>query len=706
MARVRTGAAALAGVALLAGALTSAGSTAQAATTVTFAAAGDFGVNPSTTDYALRSIGAARPAFALALGDLSYDLETPTAWCQRVKNQLNAGAGLPAGSAYGETFPFEVMIGNHDVPTRDEYAACLPDRLGAAGGVTLGPAGYLRQFVVDSPAAAPVVRTIALGTNTLDSYAAGSPGLAWVGATIDDARAKGIRWVVVAVHENYVSVGMNPQQVPASLMDLLLAKKVDLVLQGHDHSYQRTKQLATSATCPTVPTGTTDAACIGGDGAAVGGVGRYTKGRGTVVLVVGTGGRSTYPVSATDPEAGYFATWSGSVYGWARITATETSLSGAFVGTGGIAYSDAWSIDEPAAPPPPPPAPDATAPTAPAGLVATSVTASATARSVALSWTASTDAVGVAGYRVLRGTTVVGTTSVTAASAGTTFTDTTAPAGATSTYTVVALDAAGNASAASRPASVRIPVAATSASFAPSADATVSSGTPTTASGTGTQVSASHVGTPYERSYLKFAVTGLGGRRVTAASLALTGTDASTVGGTLWTTSNAWTESVTWATSPVAGTWQGRYGSVAVGSRVSLGVTSAVPAEGTYSFLLSSSSSDRVRYSSREAATVANRPALVLTLAATDATAPTVPGAPVATATAGQVALTWSAATDDVAVAGYQVERDGVVATTQAGTSWTDPGRAAATTYTYRVRAIDAAGRAGAWTTAVPVTTP
>lgn len=703
MTRVHRLAAALAGAALVAAGLTSAGSTAQAATTVTFAAAGDFGANASTTDYALRSIGAARPAFALALGDLSYDLETPTAWCTRVKNQLNAGAGQPVGSVYGETFPFEVMIGNHDVPTRDEYAACLPDRLGAAGGVTLGPAGYLRQFVIDSPAAAPVVRTITLGTNTLDSYAAGSPGLAWVAATIDEARARNIPWVVVAVHENYVSVGMNPQQVPASLMDLLLAKKVDLVLQGHDHNYQRTKQLATSAACPTVPTGTVDAACIGGDGAAVAGVGRYTKGRGTVVLVVGTGGRSTYPVSATDPEAGYFATWSGSVYGWARITATETSLSGAFVGTGGIAYSDAWSIDAAATPPP---AADTTAPTVPAGLVATSVTASATARSVALSWAGSTDAGGVTGYRVLRGTTVVGTTSVTATSAGTTFTDTTAPAGATSTYTVVALDAAGNASAASRPASVRIPVASTSASFAPTADATVNGATPTTASGTGTQLSASHVGTPYERSYLKFAVTGLGGRRVTGASLALTGTEASTVGGTLWTSSNAWTEAVTWATSPAAGTWLGRYGTVAVGSRLSLAVTSAVPAEGTYSFLLSSSSSDRVRYASREATTVASRPALVLTLAATDAAAPSAPGTPAATATAGQVALTWAAATDDVAVAGYQVERDGVVVTTQAGTSWTDTGRAAGTTYSYRVRAIDAAGRSGAWTAAMPATTP
>jgi chitodextrinase len=60
---------------------------------------------------------------------------------------------------------------------------------------------------------------------------------------------------------------------------------------------------------------------------------------------------------------------------------------------------------------------------------------------VSLSWTGSTDNVGVAGYRLLRNGVVVKTVT------GTSTTD--KPRRGTYTYTVVAYDAAGNTSAAS-----------------------------------------------------------------------------------------------------------------------------------------------------------------------------------------------------------------------------------------------------------------
>jgi beta-glucosidase len=82
---------------------------------------------------------------------------------------------------------------------------------------------------------------------------------------------------------------------------------------------------------------------------------------------------------------------------------------------------------------------DVTAPTAPTGLTVTGTTTS----SVALRWAASTDAVGVTGYDVLRGGTVVGT------AAGTAFTDTGLAPGTAYGYTVRARDAAGNVSSAS-----------------------------------------------------------------------------------------------------------------------------------------------------------------------------------------------------------------------------------------------------------------
>lgn len=58
---------------------------------------------------------------------------------------------------------------------------------------------------------------------------------------------------------------------------------------------------------------------------------------------------------------------------------------------------------------------------------------------------------------------------------------------------------------------------------------------------------------------------------------------------------------------------------------------------------------------------------------------------------ASEIQLSWSASTDNVGVAGYRVYRDGAAVATVTGTSYTDGGRAPATTYSYSVAAFDAA---------------
>jgi len=91
-----------------------------------------------------------------------------------------------------------------------------------------------------------------------------------------------------------------------------------------------------------------------------------------------------------------------------------------------------------------PPPTDTTAPTAPTALAA----GTPTATSVALSWTASTDAVGVTGYDIYRGTTLVGSSTTTS------YTATGLTAATTYSFTVKAKDAAGNVSNASSAVSV------------------------------------------------------------------------------------------------------------------------------------------------------------------------------------------------------------------------------------------------------------
>ena len=90
---------------------------------------------------------------------------------------------------------------------------------------------------------------------------------------------------------------------------------------------------------------------------------------------------------------------------------------------------------------------DTKPPSVPTGLKADTVTAT----SAALSWTASTDDFGVAGYRIFRDGTQVGQVSTTA------FTDTGLTSGTSYSYTVKAYDAAGNVSDASDPKVVSTP---------------------------------------------------------------------------------------------------------------------------------------------------------------------------------------------------------------------------------------------------------
>ena len=123
---------------------------------------------------------------------------------------------------------------------------------------------------------------------------------------------------------------------------------------------------------------------------------------------------------------------SGWVTGVAVGTATVTATSEGKSGTSSVTVSGG-----------PPPPPDVTPPSTPQNL--TAVAAGST--QVNLSWSASTDNVGVTGYRVFRNGAQVGTPS------GLTFQDVGLTPNTTYSYTVAARDAAGNVSPQSSAAS-------------------------------------------------------------------------------------------------------------------------------------------------------------------------------------------------------------------------------------------------------------
>ncbi|HEX6074673.1 MAG TPA: glycosyl hydrolase family 18 protein [Micromonosporaceae bacterium] len=89
-----------------------------------------------------------------------------------------------------------------------------------------------------------------------------------------------------------------------------------------------------------------------------------------------------------------------------------------------------------------------------------------------------------------------------------------------------------------------------------------------------------------------------------------------------------------------------------------------------------------------------------------DTTPPSAPASLRSTGTtSSSVSLAWNASTDNVGVTGYEVYRGTTKVATVTGTSHTDTGLAASTTYSYTVKARDAAGNVSAASNQISVTT-
>jgi hypothetical protein len=239
---------------------------------------------------------------------------------------------------------------------------------------------------------------------------------------------------------------------------------------------------------------------------------------------------------------------------------------------------------------------DVTPPSAPGTPAATSIgTTNAT-----LSWTASTDDVGVTRYDVSRNGAFVG--SVTPPASGSpTFTDTGLTAATTYSYVVTAFDAAGNHTA-SPPGSVTTQAATGggTTTLTAAADAKVDASTPTTNFATAAlRVDAS----PDVRSYVKFDATGLTGT-VQSATLRIWATSAQSVGFDAYGVSDSsWTEAgLTYANQPSAaiGAKLGSSGAVTAGTWKTIDVTALVTGPGTYSVVLETTSATALALASRE----------------------------------------------------------------------------------------------------------
>jgi len=260
---------------------------------------------------------------------------------------------------------------------------------------------------------------------------------------------------------------------------------------------------------------------------------------------------------------------------------------------------------------------DVSAPSVPG----TPVVGAVTANSVALSWAASSDDVGVTGYRVFRDGTQVSTTN----GSTTSFQDTGLAASTTYSYTVQAVDAAANASGMSgaRSATTSSSAMGGKLTFAPTDDATLDASAPTTTLGSTNRLTVD--ASPVNDFLLKFSVSGTGTGStcptVSAAKLRLTvgntANDNSPKGGDFRAAVNSnWSEStVTYNTAPAAtGAPAGSIiTSVALNTTYLVDVTPIITGNGTYTIRASSTSADGARYYSRNGNPTTQAPELQIT---------------------------------------------------------------------------------------------
>ena len=94
-----------------------------------------------------------------------------------------------------------------------------------------------------------------------------------------------------------------------------------------------------------------------------------------------------------------------------------------------------------------------------------------------------------------------------------------------------------------------------------------------------------------------------------------------------------------------------------------------------------------------------------ITAGSTDTVAPTAPTLSASGTTQTTTSLAWSGSTDNVAVTGYDVYKDGVLFGSTAATTYAVSSLTASTTYSFTVKAKDAAGNVSAASNAASVTT-
>lgn len=332
-------------------------------------------------------------------------------------------------------------------------------------------------------------------------------------------------------------------------------------------------------------------------------------------------------------------------------------------------------------------APDTTAPSAPTSLSASGTTQNSTN----LSWNASSDNIAVTGYNVFQGSTQIGTAT------STSFAVTGLTAATAYSFTVRAKDAAGNVSSTSNTVNVTTLSGST---------------TPTYCNSKGNSVADEYIGRVQLNTINNTSTGNNGYTDFTAISTNLTKGTAYTITVTPTWTGTVYSEGyAVWIDYNKNGSFED------AGELVwSKATSTATPATGSFTVSNSASNgSTRMRVSMKyngiptscETFSYGEVEDYTVNIsgATVDTTAPSTSTLSASGTTQTSTNLSWTAATDNVGVTGYNVYQNGTQIGTATTTSYNVSGLTAATTYAFTVKAKDLAGNLSASSNSVSVTT-
>ncbi len=523
------------------------------------AAAGDIACDPASANF---NSGNGNAAKQLCLQKQTYDLLTqinPTAVLALGDTQYYCGGyqafqrsyALSWGNVKSKTYP---VIGNHEILTSTGTGRTDCDPTGGAQGYfqyygsaagTAGQGWY--SFDLGS------WHLIALNSNCTQAGGCGptSPEGKWLAA---DLAAHSGQCLLAYWH-----IPLNTSSIYASsnsyeFWNQLAAAHADVILNGHAHDYERF--------APQLPPSTSKTNAGVADP------------NGIREFVVGTGGSNH--TALTTPNAPNTQVTNATAFGVLQLTLHASSYDWKFVPVAGSTFTDSGSqaCHKFVA------GPDTTPPSPPSNVVAKAVASN----EVDVSWSAASDASGIARYDVYRNGSKVGSATSTA------YTDLAVAPSTPYTHCVVAYDGAGNAS--------QTPPRGGSGGASVTADAYVVSGS---SSNYGSTTVLRLDTSPATNSYLRFKVSGLSGPP-SQATLRMYANSSLAAGFAVYAVSNdTWGEkTITFANAPSYGPLIAKTGAVASGSYASVDVSPYVTGNGDVDFALVGLSSTALSLGSRE----------------------------------------------------------------------------------------------------------